>query len=256
MLHLDSGAHIVGTISGFHLGDAIDLGGLAFNASSSTLSWTQRTSGANASGTLTVKEGKSSMTLTLVGSYTSGNFSVTSDGHGGTLITDPPITSGRSVAASAGTNSGSSLADTVPGSAATVISGGYELGASGGTGTNSGGDTDRGGFFSGGGMVQLDSQLSQFAGVVSGFDLGDAVDLQSLGFGSSSSAMLWMHQAPGADGGSPARVDERGHIFSLALLGQYAANFSAGSDGHGGAMITDATASGSAAPTPLVVPHS
>ena len=92
MLQLDSGAHVSGTISGFHLGDEIDLRGLAYNSGSSTLSWTQKTSGANASGTLTVKEGTSSMTLTLVGSYTSGNFSVTSDGSGGTLITDPPIT--------------------------------------------------------------------------------------------------------------------------------------------------------------------
>jgi hypothetical protein len=144
----------------------------------------------------------------------------------------------------------------VPGSAATVISGGYELGASGGTATNSGGDTGRGGFFSGGGMVQLDSLLSQFAGVVSGFDLGDGVDLRSLGFGSSSSAMPWMQQTSGATGGGPASVDGGGHIFSLTLLGQYAANFSAGSDGHCGTMITDPTASGSVAPTPLVAPHS
>jgi autotransporter passenger strand-loop-strand repeat protein len=84
-LQLDSGSHLSGTISGFHLGEAIDLRGLAFS-SSSPLSWTQKTSGANASGTLTVKEGGSSMTLTLVGSYTSGNFSVTSDGHGGTTV--------------------------------------------------------------------------------------------------------------------------------------------------------------------------
>jgi hypothetical protein len=37
------------------------------------------------------------------------------------------------------------------------------------------------------------------------------------------------------------------------LLGQYAANFGAGSEG---AMITDPTASGSVSPTPLVAPHS
>jgi hypothetical protein len=60
-------------------------------------SWTQLTSGASASGTLTVKEGASSMTLTLVGSYTSGNFSVTSDGHSGTLVTDPPVPGGGAV---------------------------------------------------------------------------------------------------------------------------------------------------------------
>jgi hypothetical protein len=94
-----------GTISGFHLGEEIDLRGLAFSSSSSTLTWKQTTSGANASGTLTVKEGTSSTTLTLVGSYTASNFSATSDGHGGTLITDPPITSGA-VATNSGTGSG------------------------------------------------------------------------------------------------------------------------------------------------------
>jgi hypothetical protein len=84
-LQLDSGSHLSGTISGFHLGEAIDFRGLAFSSSSSTLSWKQTTSGANASGTLTVKEGTTSTTLTLVGSYTVSNFSATSDGHGGPL---------------------------------------------------------------------------------------------------------------------------------------------------------------------------
>jgi hypothetical protein len=77
-----------------------------FSSSSSTLTWKQTTSGVNASGTLTVKEGTSSTTLTLVGSYTVPNFSATSDGHGGTLITDPPITGGA-VVTSSGTGSGS-----------------------------------------------------------------------------------------------------------------------------------------------------
>jgi hypothetical protein len=133
-----------------------------------------------------------------------------------------------------------------------VISGGYELGASGGAvgEPDSGGGTDRGVFFSGGGMVQLDALLSQFAGVISGFDLGNEVDLRSLGFGSSSSAASWVPQASGADGGASS-VDKAG-LFSLTLLGQYAANFSAGADGHGGSMITDPAASGSVAPTPLI----
>jgi hypothetical protein len=47
-------------------------------------------------------------------------------------------------------------------------------------------------------MVQLDTRLAQFAGVISGFDLSDRVDLQSLEFGSSSSAMSWMQCTSGA----------------------------------------------------------
>ena len=50
--------------------------------------------------------------------------------------------------------------------------------------------TDRGGFFSGGGMVQLDALLSQFAGVVSGFDLGSETRVACLFVKNSSGACL------------------------------------------------------------------
>jgi autotransporter passenger strand-loop-strand repeat protein len=56
-LRLDTSSHLSGTISGFHLGDEIDLRGLAFSSSGSALTWKQTTSGANASDRLTVKEG-------------------------------------------------------------------------------------------------------------------------------------------------------------------------------------------------------
>jgi hypothetical protein len=65
-------------------------------------------------------------------------------------------------------------------------------------------------------MVQLDSLLSQFAGVVSGFDLGDGVDLRSLGFGSSSSATRWMQQTSEAKGGASS-VDKG--FFNLTCSG-------------------------------------
>jgi hypothetical protein len=110
-------------------------------------------------------------------------------------------------------------------------------------------------FFSGGGMVQLDALLSQFAGVISGFDLGDEIGPHSLGFGSSSSAMSWMREASGAGAGAPG-LDKGGNIFNLTLLGQYsAANFNAGADGHVGTLITDPPASSSVVQTPLVVLH-
>jgi hypothetical protein len=99
-------------------------------------------------------------------------------------------------------------------------------------------------------MRQLDLLLSQFDGVISGFDLGDEVGPYSLGFGSSSSAMSW-----GTNPGAPG-VDKGGNIFNLALLGQYAAaNFSAGVDGDGATMITDPPASSSVVQTQLVVHH-
>ena len=92
ILQLDSLMAFGGTISGFHLGDEIDLRSLGFTSGVTTLSWTQLTSGASASGTLTVlSSGAAVETLTLLGQYSLANFSATSDGFGGTLITDPPV---------------------------------------------------------------------------------------------------------------------------------------------------------------------
>jgi autotransporter passenger strand-loop-strand repeat protein len=93
ILQFDSLMAFGGTISGFTLGGAIDLRGLAYTSGTTNLSWTQLTSGANASGTLTVSSGAAVETLTLLGQYTAANFSATSDGFGGTLITDPPVSS-------------------------------------------------------------------------------------------------------------------------------------------------------------------
>ena len=49
-----------------------------------------------------------------------------------------------------------------------------------------------------------------------------------------------------------------GGVFNLTLLGQYAANFSAGADGHGASMITDLPCAASviAPPTSMTVAHS
>jgi autotransporter passenger strand-loop-strand repeat protein len=244
ILQLDASSHLSGTISGFHLSEEIDLRGLAFSSSSSTLTWKQTTSGTNASGTLTVKEGTSSMSFTLVGSYTVSNFGATSDGHGGTLITDPPITGGAtSGATNGGTGSGSEGIAGAPGSGTTVHSGGYEF-VGGGTQPAEA----NGVFYSGGGMMRFDSLLSQFGGVISGFDLGDEIGPHSLGFGSSTIATPWIPGTPGLDKG--------GNTFNLTLLGQYAAaNFNAGADDHGGTLITDPPASSSVVQTPLVAHH-
>ncbi len=50
----------------------------------------------NLSGTLTVTSGGHTADITLLGQYVAGNFSITSDGHGGTLVTDPPVTTEQS----------------------------------------------------------------------------------------------------------------------------------------------------------------
>ena len=93
ILQLDSLMAFGCTTSGFTLGDEIDLRSLGFTSGTTNPSWTQLTSGANASGTLTVSSSAAVETLTQLGQYTAANFSATSDGFGGTLITDPPASS-------------------------------------------------------------------------------------------------------------------------------------------------------------------
>lgn len=138
---------------------------------------------------------------------------------------------------------GSSMADFAAASIASaissgMISGGYEL-ASGGTAAsaNSGG-TDLGAVFSGGGLMQLNALLSQ----------------ASLGFGSSPNAASWM--APPSAGA--AGTAGAAQIFSLTLLGQYAANFSAVTEVHDGGIITGPTTAGAIIepPTSMTVAHS
>ena len=96
-LILDASVQFGGLVAGFgsaSLSDTIDFRDIPFVASggtATTVSWTQLTSGANASGTLTVSEGGHTANITLLGQYVAGNFTSSTDGHGGTLVTDPPV---------------------------------------------------------------------------------------------------------------------------------------------------------------------
>jgi autotransporter passenger strand-loop-strand repeat protein len=124
---------------------------------------------------------------------------------------DPPITGGA-VATNSETGSGSEGIGGVPGSGTTVHSGGYEFGGTQPAEAN-------GVFFSGGHMMQLDSLFSQFAGVISGFDLGDEIGPHSLGFGSSSTAMSWGGQCR-STGHRQGRQHLQPHL-ARAVCGQF-----------------------------------
>ncbi len=50
------------------------------------------------SGTLTVTDGTHTARLTMLGSYVAANFHLADDGHGGTLVNDPPVSSGSAIA--------------------------------------------------------------------------------------------------------------------------------------------------------------
>ena len=56
-------------------------------------------SGGIASGTLTVTDGTRTAHLALLGQYTVTDFITAADGQGGTLITDPPFSTGAEIAA-------------------------------------------------------------------------------------------------------------------------------------------------------------
>jgi hypothetical protein len=82
----DLATHVTGKISGFALGDLMDLTDINFGADTSL---TYKINVAHTGGTLTVTDGADTAKLTLVGSYTQSSFSIANDGSGGTLISDP-----------------------------------------------------------------------------------------------------------------------------------------------------------------------
>lgn len=83
-LKLDHSAAFGGTIAGLASpAEVIDLADISFG-SSTTLGY----SGNTLSGTLTVSDGTHTA---LLSQYVAANFNLASDGHGGTLVTDPPV---------------------------------------------------------------------------------------------------------------------------------------------------------------------
>jgi autotransporter passenger strand-loop-strand repeat protein len=88
-LILDDSANFSGTIAGFTDGDYLDLKDIAFGSSTS-MSFVE--AGNNLSGTLSVTDGSHTAHITLLGNYSPSQFTSASDGHGSTVITDPPIT--------------------------------------------------------------------------------------------------------------------------------------------------------------------
>ena len=70
-------------IGGFAAGATIDLGGFAYS-SAATRSFTEAPS--NTSGALRVSAGAKVANLTLLGSYATSNFALSSDGAGGIFV--------------------------------------------------------------------------------------------------------------------------------------------------------------------------
>jgi hypothetical protein len=93
-LQLDDSVHFSGgLVAGFAQPDMLDLRDIAYVSGTTSGNWQQLTSGSTASGMLSVGNGTPATTanLTLLGQYAAGQFHITSDGAGGTFVTDPPV---------------------------------------------------------------------------------------------------------------------------------------------------------------------
>ena len=88
-LKLDNSPGFAGTVSGLALGNYIDLTDVQF-VSLQAPTYTPNAN--NTGGTLTVTDGQHTANIALLGQYMAGSFATSADGHGGTLITDPPST--------------------------------------------------------------------------------------------------------------------------------------------------------------------
>ncbi len=85
-LKIDHAAEFTGTIGGpLTPTDQIDFADVSFN--SLTLGY----SGNNSPGTLTVSDGTHTASLAVLGNHSLANFTASSDGHGGTIVVDPPL---------------------------------------------------------------------------------------------------------------------------------------------------------------------
>ncbi len=85
-LLLDQSASFTGSVSQLASGDNLDLADIGFGTST-TIGY----SGDGKAGTLTVSDGTNTANIALLGQYMASSFATASDGHGGTLISDPSM---------------------------------------------------------------------------------------------------------------------------------------------------------------------
>jgi hypothetical protein len=98
-LRLTDFKDFTGKVSGLSTtgSNTIDLATMAFVSGATKATY----SGTTASGVLTVTNGTLAAHVTLLGNYVGHAFAATSDGHGGTLVRDPPTAFAQAMAAHA-----------------------------------------------------------------------------------------------------------------------------------------------------------
>jgi hypothetical protein len=91
-LKLDDPSSFSGTVAGMSGQDTIDLANISFATVQSPTY-----SGDSSGGTLAVTDGTHTANIALLGNYLASTFVTSSDGHGGTFVTDPPADSSTAV---------------------------------------------------------------------------------------------------------------------------------------------------------------
>jgi hypothetical protein len=227
-LILDASQSYTGTITGFGLTNAhsalIDLTDVTFGANTKV---SYASTGSN-KGTLTIDDqaGDIAHIKFAGGTYTTANFHIATDNNGGTLVTDPYV-----VVQKPG-NAPATIADDTVLEVNTPDSG--KVTFAGTTGT-----------------LWLD-QASTFTGAVSGFGAHNCIDLSEIAFGPNTT-LGYSENSSHTGGTLTVTAGERS--ASVALLGNYiASSFTTASDGHGGTLVTEASATAENL-QPLTLPH-
>lgn len=93
----DSQGYPAGTISGFSKSGAtsLDLQDIGYTPGVTTATF----SGTSTGGVLTVTNGSQTANISLAGDYLASTFTVLTDGHGGTIVADPPAGRSNSITA-------------------------------------------------------------------------------------------------------------------------------------------------------------
>ena len=97
-LKIDDSRAFAGHISGLTGSDALDLADVSYGANT-----TASFSGDANGGTLTVTDGTDTAHVALLGDYLTSGWTLSTDGHGGTVVVDPPLPGDGSANAPAGT---------------------------------------------------------------------------------------------------------------------------------------------------------
>jgi autotransporter passenger strand-loop-strand repeat protein len=89
VLTLDDSFDFTGLVAGFAKSDNLDLKDISFVSSTTSETFTQIVPDG---GVLAVSDGMHTADITLLGNYITQDFHLASDGHGGTLVTESPLT--------------------------------------------------------------------------------------------------------------------------------------------------------------------